>query len=375
MTLDIHCKLGKAHDASNRLTLGDGMLKAAVIGAGHFAYRMHIPVLAARTEVVLDSVCRLGRAELDLIRDEFGFVFATENWRVVLDRDIDIAIIASPHDLHYEQARAFLEKGCHVLVEKPMCLDPEEAWSLVETAERSGRELLVAYGWNYKDGFTQIRDFAARIGTIEHVVCHMASFTRGIFSGGGINRWKHIAIQPERSTWEAPNQGGGYAYGQLSHALGILFWATDLRAATVQASVFQAPSTIDLHDAAAVRFTNGATGVFSGSCGVPDGHGFEVDIRLYGDQGSLLLDIETERLVLKTPDGQTEIAPVTPGAWQYSCEGPANRLVDIALGQGSNESPGDVGARSVEALHALLRSSEAGGAPYNISRKKKAEIT
>ncbi|MCT8158663.1 Gfo/Idh/MocA family protein [Pseudoruegeria sp. SHC-113] len=336
------------------------MVKAAIIGAGHFAYRMHIPVLAARDEVELDSVCRLGAEELELIRKEFGFAFATENWRDVLEREIDIAVIASPHHLHFEQAKAFLEKGCHVLVEKPMCLDPAEAWELARIAEASGKELLVAYGWNYKPGLDEARAMIARIGEIEHVVCHMASFTRGIFSGGGMERWKHIAIQPDRSTWEAPEQGGGYVYGQLSHALGILFWLTDLRASTVRAETFDAPTAIDLHDAATVVFENGATGVFSGSCGVPNGHGFEVDIRLYGTEGSVVLDIETQRLTLKLPGGVVETAEVPDGAWTYSCEGPANRLVDIALGHGRNESPAHVGARAVEVMHGILASAKQG---------------
>lgn len=354
------------------MTLTRGPVRAAIIGAGHFAYRMHIPVLAGRKEVVLDSVCRLGRKELDLIAGEFGFAFATENWREVLERDIDIAVISSPHNLHYEQAKAFLEKGCHVLVEKPMCLDPAEAWDLVQVAEASGRELLVAYGWNYKAGLNEARDMIAEIGEIEHVVCHMASFTRSIFSGGTLSNWNHIAIQPDRSTWEAPNQGGGYAYGQLSHALGVLYWLTDLRAASVRSMLFEAPSNIDLHDAAAVRFVNGATGVFSGSCGVPNGHGFEVDIRLYGSKGSVLLDIETERLVLKLPDGETRVARVPQGAWKYSCEGPPGMLVDIALGRGCNESPGAVGARAVETLHAIVASGQAQGAEYIINQTQKA---
>ena len=349
------------------MTQSNRTLRAAIIGAGHFAYRMHIPVLAGREEVILDSVCRLGRKELDLIAEEFGFAFATEDWREVLDRDIDIAVIASPHNLHYEQAKAFLQKGCHVLVEKPMCLDPAEAWDLVRVAQEAGRELLVAYGWNYKPGLDEMREMIAEIGEIEHVVCHMASFTRSIFSGGALANWRHIAIQPDRSTWEAPDQGGGYAYGQLSHALGILFWLTDLRCGAVRAMLFDAPSTIDLHDAAAVRFDNGATGVFSGSCGVPHGHGFEVDLRIYGSRGSVLLDIETERLVLKLPDGESRVAKVPPGAWAYSCEGPASRLVDIALGKGRNESPGDVGARAVETLHAIVQSGQSGGAEHNIT--------
>lgn len=348
------------------------MVKAAVIGAGHFAYRMHIPVLAGREEVVLDSVCRLGRKELDLIQTEYGFQFATENWRDVLDREIDIAVISSPHDLHYEQAKAFLQKGCHVLVEKPMCLDPGEAWDLVNVARAADRELLVAYGWNYKPGLDEMRDMVGQIGEIEHVVCHMASFTRSIFSGGELANWRHIAIQPDRSTWESPGQGGGYAYGQLSHALGILFWLTDLRGATVRSMLFEAPSTIDLHDAVAVRFDNGATGVLSGSCGVPQGHGFEVDLRIYGSRGSVLLDIETERLVLKLPDGKSRVADVPSGAWKYSCEGPADMLVDIALGRGRNESPGHVGARAVELLHALVQSGKAGGEEQSINLSQKA---
>ena len=348
------------------------MIKAAVIGAGHFAYRMHIPVLASRPEVVLDSVCRLGQQELNLIQREFNFSFATENWQEVLERDIDVVVIASPHHLHHEQAKAFLEKGCHVLVEKPMCLEPEHAWDLVQAARAAKRELLVAYGWNYKPGLDEMRKMVAQIGEIERVVCHMASFTRSIFTGGELARWKHIAIQPARSTWEAPDQGGGYAYGQLSHALGILFWLTDLRGKSVCSMNFDAPSSIDLHNAAAVRFGNGATGVFSGSCGVPHGHGFEVDIRVYGKQGSVLLDIETERLVLKMPDGETRIKQVPSGAWQYSCEGPANRLIDIAQGNGRNESPGHVGARAVEAVHALIQSGRAAGKEQHIIEYDKA---
>ena len=341
------------------------MIKAAVIGAGHFAYRVHIPVLAARAEVALDSVCRQGAAELELIKNEFGFAFATESWRDILERDIDIAVIATPHHLHFEQAKAFLEKGCHVLVEKPMCLDPREAWILVDTARRAGRELVVSYGWHYKPHLAKARRLIERIGTIEHVLCHMASFTRSVFTGdGSVPKWKQTKIQPQAETWQSASHGGGFAYGQLSHALGILFWVSDLRTASMRAIAGTAGSGIDLHDAALVRFTNGATGVLSGSCGVPPGHGFELDLRFYGEHGSVLIDIETERLVLKLPGGVTEVVDVPTGSWNYSCEGPANVLVDLALGTGVNESRGDIGARAVETLAALVGSARAGGQEF-----------
>lgn len=336
----------------------DRKLNAAVIGAGHFAYRVHIPTLKARPEVVLDSVCRRGEAELELVRDEFGFAFATQDWRDILERATDIAVIATPHHLHYEQAAAFLRRGCHVLVEKPMCLDPAQAWDLVEIARTARRHLVVSHGWHYKAGIEKTREFVARIGRIEHVACHMASFTRTVFAGdGGVEAWRSAAIQPQAQTWQNPDAGGGYAYGQLSHALGLLFWLTDLRVSEVRALSWNAPSGIDLHDAAAVRFANGASGVFSGSCGVPAGHGFELEIRIYGSEGTVTLDIERETLTLKLPGGVRDSVEVAPGAWKYSCEGPPNTLVDLALGRGCNQSDGAVGARTVEALHALVQSA------------------
>jgi hypothetical protein len=60
------------------------------------------------------------------------------------------------------------------------------------------------------------------------------------------------------------------------------------------------------------------------------------------------------------------VIEVPPGAWQYSCEGPANALVDLALGTGSNHSRGDIGARSVETLAALVGSAQAGGQEFLI---------
>ena len=347
-------------------------VRAAVIGAGHFAYRVHIPVLAARNEVTLDSVCRRGRAELDLIAAEFGFAFATEDWRDVLERDIDIAVIATPHHLHFEQAMAFLEKGCHVLVEKPMCLDPSDAWTLARKSREAGREVIVSYGWHYKEGLSEVRGMIDRVGRIEHVVCHMASFTRNVFSGdGAVSAWTDVKIQPQAATWQTPDAGGGFAYGQLSHALGLLFWLSDLRIASVGAVTLNAANGVDLHDAAHVRFENGATGVLSGSCGVPPGHGFEVDIRIYGTDGSVLLDIGNERAVLKRPGGERDILEVPAGQWKYSCEGPANALVDLALGEGSNESDAGIGARAVEALHALTTSSRMDGAAMHINGAKR----
>ena len=124
-------------------------LKAAVIGAGWYGAENHIPVLSRRPEVVLDGVCRLGAAELEKVKSHFGFAFASEDYREVLARKPDIVVVSTPHQHHYAQARDAIEAGAHVLCEKPLTLDPAEAWDLVARARRSRRHLLIANGYQY----------------------------------------------------------------------------------------------------------------------------------------------------------------------------------------------------------------------------------
>ena len=125
-----------------------GALRAAVIGAGWFAAQNHIPVLVSRAEIVPEGVSRLGTAVLDRVKAHFGFAFAAEDNRTVLDRRPEIVIVASPHALHYEHAAAALLAGVHVLCEKPMTLDPAQAWHLVRIAKACNRHLLIANSYH-----------------------------------------------------------------------------------------------------------------------------------------------------------------------------------------------------------------------------------
>ena len=58
---------------------------------------------------------------------------------------LDAALIVTPHAYHYAQTVACLEAGLDVLLEKPMAVSGEEAAGLVETRDRTGRLLVVAF--------------------------------------------------------------------------------------------------------------------------------------------------------------------------------------------------------------------------------------
>ena len=63
----------------------------------------------------------------------------------------------------------------------------------------------------------------------------------------------------------------------------------------------------------------------------------------------------------------TESVPAGMGA--YSCEVPPVRFVELITGQGRNDSPGEVAARSVELIEAMHRSAAADGIPVDVWRQ------
>ena len=70
------------------------------------------------------------------------------DWRRFVEThagELDAVIIITPHAFHFEQATACLEAGLDVLLEKPMVMTADEATALIETRDRTGGLLVVAF--------------------------------------------------------------------------------------------------------------------------------------------------------------------------------------------------------------------------------------
>jgi predicted dehydrogenase len=351
-------------------------LRIGIIGAGWWATFNHMPELAARPDVELAAVCRLGKESLEAIRAKFEIPFATEDYRELLARDLDAVVVSSPHHLHHEHATAALRRGLHVLCEKPMTLDPGEAWELVRLAEANRLVLLVPYGWNYKPFSAEAKRLMddGAVGRVEYALCHMASPTKEFFGAGGsfevMSQWQPTLAAPEPATWQIAENGGGYGHGQVTHSTALLLWLTGLRAAEVSARVTSPGAPVDMYDAATVRFEDGAIGVVSGAATLPANDKFQVDVRIFGSEGVLLLDMERERMVVRRHDGKHHEAAIEVGSGAYDCKVPPHRFVEVIRGEARNDSPGELGARSVELVSAMFASSRARGAPVAVYRER-----
>jgi predicted dehydrogenase len=337
-------------------------LRVGVIGAGSWAAAAHLPALARhRHEVEFTGVSRHGGDALARLQREYGFTVASEDYRDVLEAEIDLAIIASPTSFHAEHALAALEAGAHVLCEKPFTLTSDEAWHVADMAQRQQRHLVLSFGWNFKPMVGRMRALLAEtrgIGTLEYLAITMSSQTRELLSNTGHYPDAHPDTVPESATWTDPKvSGGGYAQAQLSHALALGLGLTGARATgafALMAAPLDAP--VELHDTISLTLEGGDAGgsAYTGA----DGNKHHLAIEAIGSDGQLQLDVFRERAALYRADtGNHEVSAV-PGEGAYDGFLPVEGLLDLVAGRTTvNPAPGELGARTVEALELAYRSA------------------
>ena len=338
-----------------------GKLRVGVVGAGWWAVANHMPILKTRSDVELVAVCRLGQARLRKVQAAFGIPYGAEDFVAMLNEaPMDALVVASPHSLHGAHAIAAMERGIHVLIEKPMTVSAAEARAIAALARAKALHVLIPYGWNFKSYFAEARALvrAGRIGRIRHVSAQMATPVGDLMSGSDLAGTEQEMFRPDPQTW-ANSATGGYARGQLTHMLGGLFYLTDLAPKEVFAFVGRSEFGADLFDAAVVRFADGVTAALSGAATVPAGSPFQVDMRIFGDAGMLLLDVERERLSLRRFDGDNVDVAIVDGDGAYTCVEPVHRFIDLCLGKPvENCADAVIGQRSVEVVEAMLRSAK-----------------
>src|SRR5690606_18265350 len=81
---------------------------------------------------------------------------------MLADQDVDAVYLATPVFLHAPQAIAALRAGKHVLVEKPMALNAEEAAAMNAAAQQADRRLAVAYYRRFWPTFQRVHDMLAQ---------------------------------------------------------------------------------------------------------------------------------------------------------------------------------------------------------------------
>jgi UDP-N-acetylglucosamine 3-dehydrogenase len=122
---------------------GNGNLRVGVIGVGVMGSN-HARVLSDMGGVELVAVADPDRKQREFVAGTLG-CGAVADAEALLGAGIDAAIIAAPTHLHHDIAQQCIDKGVHVLVEKPIASSIEESRAIVAAARRAGVTLMVGH--------------------------------------------------------------------------------------------------------------------------------------------------------------------------------------------------------------------------------------
>jgi len=279
-------------------------LKAGVIGVG-LAGGPHIEAIGRTGMAEVAAVAASSEESARRAADRFAVPAAHGDWRgVVEDPAIDVVHNCTPNHLHAEVARAALAAGKHLITEKPLATNLEDASALV--AAGAGSPVTTAFCHNYRsyamvtEAYELIRGGA--IGEVFHI---HGVYLQDWLSDRDVRNWR---LNPAQS-------GASTTFADLgTHWCDLAMHLMGRRIESVCAAIASRHGRpIDDHGGVLLRFEGGALGTLVASQ-VSPGAKNSFRIRLEGSEGSLYWDQERpEELWLGRQGGPTELRHKSAG--------------------------------------------------------------
>jgi predicted dehydrogenase len=338
-------------------------VRIGIIGAGWWATSAHIPAVKSHPDAGLVAVQSREQAQVERIARDFGAEHACATVEELLAlKDLDAVIVASTPNVHHAQARAALERGLHVLIEKPMTFTVGEARELVEMAAQKRLQLLVSCPWHFTTHGIAARRLvgSGALGEIKMISILMTNPVDKLLRGlntSPTHSTDNVYVEPCQGSYNDPAiAGGGQIFCQVSHAAAYLTFLTGLRPAEVYARFDYDGSRNDIYNALTITLENGALATIASTGATPlCERNFEV--RVFGSKAILQLELWRGTMTLVDFAGQRTILKPLAEKEIYPERSPALNFVDAILGKTSNGSPGELGLASMEIIEAACESA------------------
>lgn len=186
-------------------------LRVAVIGCGAIAEQGHLPAALQVQEVLVSVLVDKNTTRSNDLARQFGIGAVTDSIDGI-EKLSDAAILCLPHHLHCPVALELMQRGMHVLVEKPMALNTAECDQMIAAAEKARVVLAVGLMRRYFRCALYLKQILTSgvLGTLE----------RFRIEDGGAYAW------PSASPFilSKAHSGGGVLMGNGSHVMDSLIW-------------------------------------------------------------------------------------------------------------------------------------------------------
>lgn len=217
-----------------------------------------------------------GRTESNTVKlqKKFGIPHRYNDYREMLEKNKPDAVnVTTPTATHCPIVVASLQSGCHVLCEKPMALNLEEADQMLAAEKKSGKMLMIGFSHRFYKEFVHIKEMIDRdmLGKIK-----VAWFRRGI-------------TMPPQKWYAAKEESSGVTCEVAIHAIDWLRWIINSKVVQVSAEVTQHHDHPGIDDNVwmILKFENGAIGVVGASYTFPF---LKRDIGVIGEKRALTVE-------------------------------------------------------------------------------------
>ena len=250
-------------------------LRTAVIGAGKVA-DIHASILAALPDSEFVGVCSRTLGKAESLAARYHVAAYTDLTAMIHDLAVEMVIVCTPHPAHAAPAIQAIERGVHVLVEKPLAASLADCDAMIGAAERAHVKLGVISQRRWYAASQRVKA-AIDAGKIGKPVL-------GTVTMLGWRDHAYYISDPWRGRWET--EGGGVLVNQAPHQLDLLLWYMGEIAEVFGYWANLNHPYIEVEDTAlaVIRFKSGALGnIIMSNAQNPGLYG---KVHLFGDNGA-----------------------------------------------------------------------------------------
>ncbi len=267
-------------------------LRIGILGAARIAPTALIRPARRVPGVRVDAVAARDEARAQRFARKHGIPRVHGSYpALIADPDLDVIYNPLPNSLHCEWTIRALEAGKHVLCEKPMASNAEEAERMAEASEKAGRQLMEAFHWRYHPLAARMKEIVesgelGEVRSIEASLCFPLPFPRDI-------RYQY-------------DLAGGATMDAGCYTISILRTLAGAEPEVVQAESRLASPDVDRWMRAEFRFADGRRGRIT--CALFSAALLRMSAKVIGDAGTMsvfnpILPHVSHRLKVRTAGG------------------------------------------------------------------------
>lgn len=262
-------------------------LRFAIIGCGRISYKHVEALVKNKDEALLVSLCDIIEEKalkrkseyLSQIGEQLTINCYRDYKEMIENEKVDVCIISTESGYHADIAIYCMNKGKHVVVEKPMALSIKDAEAMISSAKVKNVKLSICHQNRFNGSIQQLRK-AIEEGRFGKLI----NGTARILWNRDMNYYKQASW---RGTWKLD---GGTLLNQCIHDIDLLQWMLGGEVEIVFSQMDTFIRDIEGEDFGAVilRFKNGAIGIIEGSaCVFPKN--LEETLSIFGESGTAVI--------------------------------------------------------------------------------------